>query len=62
MKMSEEARKVWKTKAGGSLMGAMLGQHPMTPEGQAALDEIKAMNEAMRAEKQASEIAPPKKD
>lgn len=62
MAMSEQARKVWKSEAGGSLMGAMLGQHPMTPEGQAALDEIKAMNEAMRAEKQSSEIAPPKKD
>lgn len=61
MAMSEEARKVWKSKGGASLLRTMLRQQPMTEEGQAALAELKVMNELERArERAASENkAPP---
>lgn len=64
MALSDEARKVWKSKGGASLFGTMLGQHPMTDEGQAALAELKAMNRARLArEKAAAESgAPPPND
>ena len=49
MALSEEARKVWRSSGGRSLLGVMLGQEPMSAEGQAALAELKAMTEVERA-------------
>ena len=53
MALSEDARKVWKSKGGSSLLGTMLGQHQMTDEGQAALAALKAMNGLERARAEA---------
>ena len=49
--MSDEARRLWKAPAGGSLMSAMMGLEPMAPEAQALLDQLKALNRAGRGEK-----------
>jgi len=54
MGMSDEARKLWKTPAGGSLMGAMMGLQPLAPDAQALLDQLKALNKAGRGEKMGS--------
>ena len=51
MAMSDEARKMWNTPAGGSLMGAMMGLEPRAPDAQALLDQLKALNRAGRGEK-----------
>lgn len=49
--MNEEARKLWKTPAGGSLMAKMLSGEPMAPEDRELLDNMKALDPPKMAAK-----------
>lgn len=46
--MNEDAKKLWKTRAGGSLMAKMLSGEPLAPEDTAHLKALKQADPAKR--------------
>lgn len=60
VKVNEEARKIWKTEAGASLLGKMLSGEPLQAEDKLTLQRLKQADPPKLARSQPAEPPPTK--